>query len=75
MNNIYDYIKYYKNSEFEEIKFNIMDALVFSMLAYLPVKKVEDGIDLSKLLKSIYSVDFDEGSMKANSIRICFFFT
>ena len=70
MNNIYDYIKYYKNNSFAEIKFNIMDALVFSLLAYIPAKNVEDGSGLAELLKSIYSVDFEEGSMKATSIQI-----
>ncbi len=70
MNNIYDYIKYYKNNTFGEIKFNIMDSLVFSILAYLPVKKVEEGASLATLLKSLYSVDFEDGSMKATSIQI-----
>ena len=70
MNNIFDYIKYYKNISFEEIKFNIMDALIYSILIYLPVKELSDGSSFKEMYSSMYSVDFEEGSMRANSIKI-----
>ena len=35
--NILDYARFYKNSTFEEVKFNQMDAFIYSILVYLPI--------------------------------------
>ena len=70
MNNICDYINYYKNTTFDEVKFNVMDALIYSILIYIPVMDLKDGSTLIEMQNNIYSVDFEEGSSKANSIKI-----
>ncbi len=51
--NILDYVKYYGNSNFDEIKFNQMDALVYSILVYLPVHNVVDGTRIAELYKTV----------------------
>ena len=50
MKNIIDYLNYYKDYTFEEINFNQMDALAFSILSYLPIKKIRNGNKLKDLL-------------------------
>ena len=51
--NIFDYVKYYKDKTFDEILFNQMDAFVYSILVYLPVKNFENGIRISELSRYI----------------------
>lgn len=51
--NILDYVKYYKDKTFDEVLFNQMDALVYSILVYLPVKNFNDGIKISDLSEYI----------------------
>ena len=70
MKNILDYIKYYKSQTFDEVKFNVMDALIYSILVYIPVMDLDNGSTLKEMYNNIYSVDFEEGSSKANSINI-----
>ena len=53
--NILDYVKYYKEKSFDEVLFNQMDALVYSILVYLPVHKVNNGTKLSDLSKFVDS--------------------
>ena len=50
MKNIIDYLNYYKDYTFEEINFNQIDALVFSILAYLPIKKINNGNRLKDII-------------------------
>ena len=54
--NILDYAKFYKDSSFDEIAFNQMDALVYSILVYLPVHNIANGSKISELYNKI---DFD----------------
>ena len=70
MNNIYDYIKYYKDSTFEEVNFNIMDSLIYSILVYLPVNNIENGSNLAKLLNEVEEKEFDEAGMKIEGKEI-----
>lgn len=51
--NILDYAKFYKNSGFDEIAFNQMDALVYSILVYLPVYNIANGTKISELYGKI----------------------
>ena len=37
--NVYDYIEYYKDSTFDEVPFNVIDGVVFSIMAYYPIKE------------------------------------
>lgn len=53
MKNILDYAKYYKDYNFSEILFNQMDALIYSILVYLPVQNVADGTKISELASKI----------------------
>ena len=45
MYKILDYVKYYKNISFNDVKLNVMDNLIGSILAYLPVESLQ-GIKL-----------------------------
>lgn len=49
--NIYEYLNYYKDYTFDEVLFNIMDALLFSMLIYLPMESRKDELLLKDLNK------------------------
>lgn len=66
--NIYDYINYYKDSSFDEVLFNIMDALVFSILIYLPLKDVEGEVLLKDLKKSIKK--YEHGAVAPIALEI-----
>lgn len=54
--NIYTYLEYYRNLEFEELKFNDMDSLVFSLLAYIPISSALDGSSFEKLSQLLSTV-------------------
>ena len=47
-----NYLEYYKNQSFNDTKFNQMDALLFSCLAYLPLA----SFDKPKKHKRVYFV-------------------
>ena len=51
--NIYEYLNYYKDYSLDEILFNVMDALLFSILIYLPLKSMKDYVLLEDLNKYI----------------------
>ena len=59
--NIYEYLNYYKDYSFDEVLFNIMDALLFSILIYLPLNNVKDEVLLKDLNK--YFHKYDHGAM------------
>ena len=70
MNNIYDYIKYYKNASFDEVNFNVMDALIYSMLIYLPLETIEDGSTLIECSEMLKDIECEAGSIKEHAIQI-----
>ena len=45
MENLYSYIKKYKNKTFQEKKFNDIDNMIFSMIAYNSFEKIMDEVD------------------------------
>lgn len=49
---ILDYIEYYKDYSFSEIKFNMIDALLYSIISYVPVDHIRDNTSL----KSLYNI-------------------
>ena len=51
--NIYEYLNYYKDYTFEEILFNQMDALVFSIIIYAPFKNMQNTSSIQNLYKQI----------------------
>ena len=67
---ISDYIDYYKESDLETVKWNIMDNLVCTILAYLPI----DGFTASMNLKSFYSyaVQYEKEEAVGNMIPMAF---
>ena len=48
-NDIYDYLNYYKDYTFKDIKFNIIDALLYSIISYVPIDNIREGITLKIL--------------------------
>lgn len=77
-NTIYDYLRYYKETSFEKIIFNQMDALVFSILIYLPFKetcqkstigKIKEHLDLDNKRGSMFPVAFKILELVYNSKR------
>ena len=49
--NIYEYLNYYKDYTFDDILFNQMDALVFSMIIYAPFKDTKNTSSIQNLYK------------------------
>lgn len=45
-NSIVDYLNYYKDVSFKEVKFNIMDALLYTMIVYIPITSMREGTSL-----------------------------
>lgn len=70
MQNIYEYIKYYKKSTFDEINFNVMDALIYSILSYLPLENIEDGSNFNMMLKKLKDIEFEKDSLNFNAKEI-----
>ena len=59
--NIYDYLKFYKEKSVTEINWNMMDNLVLSILAYLPISSFLSSKSLSELVS--YAECFSENDM------------
>jgi len=69
METVYEYIKYYKNITFEEIKFNDMDNIVFCTLSYLPLTTTKkEGTKLSEVYNTLKQED--EKSIVKNSLKL-----
>lgn len=69
---LYDYVDYYKNSDFSDVPFNVMDALLFSCLVYLPIKSFDGDKsfkDFYEYASSFYRDDFS-GVMKPCSFTL-----
>ena len=47
--NIYDYLNFYQEKTITEINWNMMDNLVLSILAYLPISSFKDAKSLGEL--------------------------
>ena len=56
MYKILDYVKYYKNISFNDVKLNVMDNLIGSILAYLPVESFAGDKTLAEFVK--YAQEF-----------------
>jgi hypothetical protein len=71
---IFDYIEYYKDYSFVEKKFNMMDALIYSIISYVPVDNLRENSSL-KALNNITSNIKGTGTMSNLAIdvigRIC----
>ncbi|MBR3162026.1 MAG: DUF2974 domain-containing protein [Bacilli bacterium] len=44
MNNIFDYINYYKNTSFKEYNYNEIDSLMFALLSYVEFDEIIPGV-------------------------------
>ena len=45
-NTIFEYLDYYKDYSFKDIKFNIIDALLYSTLIYIPITNMRENTSL-----------------------------
>ncbi len=68
-NSIYDYLEYYKDKTFNEVKFNTIDALIYSYIAYLPIDKIRDGTSLKTLNNLLSSIKINGGSMTKEAVK------
>lgn len=66
--NIYEYLNYYKDYSFDEILFNVMDALLFSILIYLPLENVSEDVLLEDLNK--YINKYEHGAIAPIALEI-----
>ena len=66
---IMDYIEYYKDYSFNDIKFNMIDALLYSIISYIPVDHIRDNTSL-KSLNNITSTIKGTGTMSNLAIEI-----
>lgn len=69
MNNLYDYIKYYKNFDFEEINFNTVDALIYSVLIYLPINELSNG-STPKEINYTNETQYNKNNIQYHAIEI-----
>ena len=51
--NIYEYLNYYKDYTFDDILFNQMDALVFSIIIYATFKNMKNTSSIQNLYKQV----------------------
>ena len=67
--NIYDYLDYYKDYSFDEVNFNMMDALLYSIISYVPIDNMNDDCSI-KTLNNITSTIITKGTMPNAAIEI-----
>lgn len=70
MRTVFDYIDYYKNETFDDYKFNDMDNIVFSTLAYLPLEGLKDKITIDEIGKMFEKKPVDLRSMKKVAFKV-----
>lgn len=72
MGNVYDYIKYYKAYTFSEIPFNDIDNIIFSILSYLPLEKIDykDDMTLDEIISKLNMIKINEKSLGYKSIKV-----
>ena len=62
-NNIYTYINYYKNYTVKENPFNMMDALIYTYMTYIPLNNIQNGIGI-KEFRDLITEDMLHGMAK-----------
>lgn len=70
MYTIYDYLKYYKDYSLSEEKWNIMDNLLCSILAYTPIKNFTISKDLNTFYNEITIQETKKHIMEYNAIEL-----
>lgn len=63
--NIFEYIETNKDKSFEELKFNNIDNIIFSIITYMPFENVitkKDSINIYQLYRSIYKLGYDKAT-------------
>ena len=66
---LYDYLEYYKDYSFKEVNFNMIDALLYSIISYIPMDTINEGTSL-KSLNKITSTLVTKGTMANTAIDI-----
>ena len=69
---IYDYLDYYKNCSFNEVKFNQIDVMLFACLVYLPIKSFRGDKSYKDFISYAYTFYKDDlgGVMKPSSFSL-----
>lgn len=71
MNTVFEYIKYYKNENFDNCPFNDMDNIVFSILSYLPLDNIKQKtITIKAISKILGQKQTNLRSMKKVAFKI-----
>lgn len=70
MYTIIDYIKFYKDTSLEEVKWNELDNLICTILVYLPIKSFKDKKSIKELLDYSKDNKKNEGLMAPKSKEI-----
>ena len=66
---VIDYLNYYKDISFKDHKFNIMDALLYSIIVYLPISKMRENTSLKTLYNMATNITL-KGSMANYAIKL-----
>lgn len=70
MYTIYDYLKYYKDYSLSEEKWNIIDNLLCSILAYIPIKNFDTPKDINTFYNEIILKEQKKHIMVSNAIEL-----
>lgn len=70
MYTIVDYLKYYKDSNFDEVGFNVMDNLLFSILVYLPIESFDKVKSFDEFCN--YSMQYKDIKTNSSLAHIAF---
>ena len=70
MKTVFDYINYYRNETFDDYKFNDMDNIVFSALAYLPLDDLKNDLSIDNIGKIFEKKPSNLRSMKKVAFEI-----
>ncbi len=70
MKTIFDYINYYKNETFSDYKFNDMDNLVFSAIAYLPLDGLKKKITINEIGDALLAKQSNLHGMKKVAFKV-----
>ena len=70
MYTIFDYIDYYKGQKLDEVKWNMMDNLICSLIAYCPIKETINKTTLRSLYESVKNLKKDKGNLGTVAVKV-----
>jgi len=71
-NTIFTYLDFYKDYSFDEVNFNMIDALVYSIISYIPIESIRDNSSFEVLnsIASTFRLDSSMGSVAIKILKI-----